>query len=157
MDKPKVREIKVIAENRKARYQYIFIDRYKAGIILSGTEVKAVRYGKVSLSDAYCAFKDDELWIMNLHISEYKQGGIYNHEPKRDRKLLLKRRELRKLQTKVKEKGLTIIPIEVFLSEKNLIKIEISLAKGKSAFNKKESIRQKDQKRDLDRALKDYR
>jgi len=153
----KLKEIKIISDNRKARFEYFLIDRYKAGIVLAGTEVKAVRYGKVNLSDAYCAFRGDELWLMHLHISEYKQGGIYNHEPKRDRKLLLKRRELRKLQIKVKEKGLTIIPVQIFLSEKNLVKVEISLAKGKASYNKKESIRQKDQKRDLDRALKDYR
>lgn len=130
--------------NRKARFDFEFIDTFSAGIILAGTEVKAVRESKVSMVDAYCYFVKGELFVKNLHIGEYKHGNIYNHEPLRVRKILLTKRELKKLQGKVKEKGLTIIPYKVFLSERGFVKVEIALAKGKKTFDKRESLKTKD-------------
>lgn len=150
------RPIKVIATNKKAKFEYFFLDKYKAGVMLTGTEVKSVKLGRVSMSDAYCYFRMGELWLRNLHIAEYKQGGYNNHEPKRDRKLLLQKRELKKLEIKIKERGLTIIPVEVFISENGFVKVEIALSKGKKAYNKKQSIKEKDLKRDMDRSMRQY-
>ncbi len=124
---------------------------------MRGSEIKSVREGKVSLSDAYCIFKDNELWIKNLNISEYKQATIWQHEALRLRKLLLNKRELNKLLAKVKEKGFTIIPMKMFLTERGFAKIEIALAKGKKVYDKRESIKKKDEKRDLDRTLLKYK
>lgn len=149
-NKPK-REIKTVASNRRAYFEYYFLDKFKAGIVLGGTEVKAIRNGKVNMSDAYCLFKDGELWLRSMHISEYSHAGISNHQPKRDRKLLLQGRELRKLEAKIKERGLTIVPVEVFINERDLIKIEIALAKGKKTFDKRDSIKERDVERDMRR------
>lgn len=143
--------------NKKALFNYERLDSYKAGIMLGGTEVKAIREGKVNLSDSYCFFRDNELWIKNLHISEYKFGTYSNHEPLRLRKILLHKRELKKLQVKIKEKGLTIIPYKIYFNERNIAKIEIFLAKGKKVYDKRESLKEKDQQRDIDRIKKRFR
>lgn len=142
---------KVNIVNKKARFEFEFIDTFFAGIVLTGTEIKSVRESKVNISDAYCYFEKDELFVRNLHISEYKQGGIYNHEPKRKRKLLLKKRELSRLQDKVKQKGLTIVPVRLFISGTGFAKLEIALAKGKKIHDKRDQIKEKDLKRDLER------
>ena len=139
-------------KNRKAFFEYFISDKFVAGIVLTGTEIKSIREGKVSLDESYCAFKEDELFVMNMHIAEYKFGTYNNHEPKHDRKLLLNRKELKKLNIKIKEKGFTIIPIVLFVSEKGLAKLEIGLAKGKKLYDKRESIKTKDNKRDMDRS-----
>ena len=139
-------------KNRKASYQYFLEDRYVAGIQLTGTEIKSIRTGKVSLADSYCSFKEEELFVISMHIAEYKMGTIYNHEPKRDRKLLLTRRELVKLYIKVREKGFTIIPTLLFINEKGLAKLEIALAKGKHYYDKREDIKKKDIKREIERS-----
>ncbi len=149
------RAIVVVASNKKADYQYSMVTKYKAGIQLVGTEVKSIRAGRISLSDAYCVFIHGELWVRNIHIAEYQQGGISNHQPKRARKLLLNKRELRKLESRIKERGLTIIPTEVFFNERNLVKIEIGLAKGRKTFDKSHRIKEKDMKRDMARSLRD--
>ena len=153
----KKREIKVLGNNKKAYFQYEIVDKYKAGIVLTGTEVKSVRSGRLSLSDSYCVFLSGELWLRSMHIAEYQEGGLNNHVPRHDRKLLLTKRELRKLEAKTKERGFTIIPVKVFLNEKNLVKIEVALVKGKKTFNKKNSIKERDIKRDMDRSVRDYR
>lgn len=140
--------------NRKAKFEYHFHSNYEAGIILQGSEVKSVRSGHVSLSDAYCVFQGDELFIKSLYIREYDNAGDANHESRRDRKLLLKRQELKKLQRRVKEKGFSIIPYRVYFSERNLVKVEIALAQGKKAFDKRESIKEKDSKRAVERLNK---
>jgi len=140
-------------KNRKAFFQYFIIDKYIAGIQLSGTEIKSVRTGKVSLDEAFCVFSGHELFVREMHIAEYKYGTIYNHEPKRDRKLLLTQRELKKLNTKVQEKGFTIIPVVLFVNEKGLAKLEIALARGKHFYDKREDIKKKDIKRDMERQL----
>ncbi|MAO71103.1 MAG: SsrA-binding protein [Flavobacteriales bacterium] len=143
-------------KNRKASYEYEFIDKYVAGIALKGTEIKSIRNSQVNMSDSYCVFIVDELWIRNLHISEYVNGGYINHEPKRERKLLLKRTELEKIHGKVKTKGVTIIPLRLFVNEKGKAKVEIALAKGKKIFDKRESLKEKDNKRNLDRIKKNF-
>lgn len=150
--KKKKKTLEVV--NRKAEYQYHFVNTYEAGIMLQGTEIKSIRQGHVNLSDAYCYFNKGELYIKSMYIKEYEYGTYANHEPRRTRKLLLKRQELRKLEKRVKEKGFSIIPHRLFLSERGLAKLEIALAQGKKSFDKRESIREKDQKRDLDRLKK---
>ncbi len=140
-------------KNKKASYQYFLIERFVAGIQLQGTEIKSIREGKVSLAESFCVFEEGELYVRDMHIAEYIMGTIYNHEPKRDRKLLLTARELKKLHTKVTEKGLTIIPTLMFINEKGLAKLEIALAKGKHFYDKRESIKKKDIKRDVERTL----
>jgi len=138
-------------KNKKAYYEYFISEKYVAGIQLAGTEIKSIRTGKVSLTEAYCAFKENELFVINMHIAEYKYGTHYNHEPKRDRKLLLTKRELRKLGIKIKEKGFTVIPTLLFINEKGLAKLEIGVARGKKLYDKRESLRAKDTKRELRR------
>jgi len=142
-------------KNKKASFQYFLLETFMAGIQLTGTEIKSIRAGKVSLSESYCAFKNDELFVHNMHISEYSLGTHYNHEPKRTRKLLLSKRELRRLLGKVKERGFTIVPTVLFINDKGLAKLEIALAKGKHFYDKRESLKKKDMKRDLDRSGND--
>lgn len=133
--------------NRKASFDYEFISTYTAGMVLQGTEIKSIRAGRVGFVDSYCSFVDGELWVHNLHISEYKQGSYYNHEPKRDRKLLLTKSELRKLSSKLKDKGLTIIPVSLWINNHGYAKLDIALAKGKKNYDKRESIKEKDNRR----------
>jgi len=141
-------------QNRKAKFNYEFIEKKVAGIVLTGTEIKSIRAGKISFTDSYCFFENDEIWLKNLHISEYTEGTYHNHEPKRDRKLLLKKQQLKKFQKKMNEGGLTIIPTQIFINSKGLAKIEIALSRGKKAFDKKESIKNKDIEKDTNRELK---
>jgi len=141
-------------KNRSAYHEYFIDAKYEAGMVLLGTEVKSMRNGEVSFNDSFCIIHKGELWLKSLHIAEYLQGNINNHEPLRDRKLLLQRRELRKIETKLKEKGYTLIPLRIYFNEKGLAKIEIGLAKGKKLHDKRESIRQKDVEREIKRYLK---
>ncbi|MCP4120925.1 MAG: SsrA-binding protein SmpB [Bacteroidetes bacterium] len=143
--------------NRKAKFSYEFLDTFVAGMVLRGTEIKSVRLGLVNMSDSYCIFKKGELFVKNLHISEYIGGNIYNHEILRVRKLLLTKKELQRLEKKVKESGLTIIPYKIFMSERGHAKIEIALARGKKTHDKRHSIKERDDKRDMDRLKKKYR
>lgn len=140
--------------NKKAYFEYHVLDTWNAGIMLTGTEIKSVRTGKVNLMDGYCFFQKGELWVKNLHINEYKWGNHYNHEPLRIRKLLLNKRELKKLDSKVKERGFTIIPISMYVTDRGLAKIEIALVKGKKIYDKRNNIKQKDVNRELDRNKK---
>jgi SsrA-binding protein len=144
---------KNIIVNRKARFEYTILQTIEAGIVLQGTEVKSLRLGKANLSDAYANIKDNEVWVINLHISEYTQGNINNHDPLRNRKLLLNRSEIRKLLGKIKEKGLTLIPLRLYFKN-GKVKVEIALAKGKKVYDKRESIAKKDFKRDQERKVK---
>lgn len=143
--------------NRKARFNYEFLESYKAGMVLTGTEIKSVKEGKVNLGDSFCYFRSSELWLKNLHISEYKNGSYANHEPMRLRKLLLTKKEIRKLEGRIKEKGLTIIPYKIFFSDKGLAKIEIVLAKGKKSFDKRETIKERDTMKEVQRVKKSVR
>ncbi len=138
-------------KNKKAYFEYFISEKYTAGIQLLGTEIKSIRTGKVSLAESYCTFKGDEFFVINMHIAEYQYGTHYNHEPKRDRKLLLTKRELRKLGIKIKEKGFTVIPTFLFINKKGLAKLEIGVARGKKLYDKRETIKHKDTQRDLER------
>lgn len=140
--------------NRSAYHDYFIEEKYDAGMVLAGTEVKSIREGKVSFADSFCIFFKSELWVRNLHIAEYRFGTTYNHLAVHDRKLLLNRQELRKLENKLKDKGYTIIPLRIFLSEKGLIKMEIGLARGKNLYDKRETIRERDTQREIKRFLK---
>lgn len=138
-------------QNRRASFDYAFLERYTAGIVLRGTEIKSVRMGKVNLGDGFCFFKNGELFIRNLHINEYEKGSYNNHAPLRERKLLLNKNELQKLEKKLTDKGLAIIPIRMFLSESGYAKLEIALAKGKKTFDKRQDIKKKDVERETAR------
>jgi SsrA-binding protein len=142
--------MKLELKNKKAKFKYEFIETYTAGIKLVGTEIKSIRDSKVSFTDSYCFFIENELWLRNVHISEYENGNINNHDPIRDRKLLLNRNELNKLEQKSAEKGLTIVPVKIFINDKNLAKVEIALAKGKNISDKRQTIK----KRDIERQMK---
>ena len=140
--------------NRQAYYNYYIEDKYVAGIVLLGTEVKSIRDGKVSFNDAFCLFDDGELWVRGLYIAEYSHGTANNHIAVHDRKLLLQKRELKKIQAKLKEKGFTVVPLRVFLNEKNLVKVEIGLGKGKKLHDKRETIKDRDVQKEIKRFLK---
>jgi SsrA-binding protein len=137
-------------ENRRAKFDYQFLDTLTAGLVLKGTEIKSIREGKAGLADSYCYFKNDELFVRNLHITEYENASFYTHDPMRERKLLLSRQELNKLQKKVKDQGLTIVPTKLFINEKGFAKLNIALAKGKKLFDKRDDIK----KRDIEREMK---
>jgi SsrA-binding protein len=141
-------------KNRSAFHDYYFETTYIAGMVLVGTEVKAIRNGKVSFNDAYCVFDKGELYVKNMHISEYAFGTTQRHEPTQERKLLLHKKELKKLEAKTKEKGYTIIPLKIFFTEKNIAKLEIGLGKGKKVHDKRDSIKQREVERDIKRFLK---
>ena len=147
MEEKNVIEIK----NKRAEYEYFLLDDYTAGIVLTGTEIKSIRDGKANLTDAYCTFIGTELFVRQMHISEYRFGSYLNHAAKRDRKLLLNARELRKLKNKVQEKGFTIVPVTLFINENGLAKLDIALARGKHYYDKRESLKTKDSKRELER------
>jgi SsrA-binding protein len=140
--------------NRSAYHDYFIDDKYDAGMVLTGTEVKSLRDGRASFNDSYCYFHKGELWIKSLHIAEYSHGTVNNHDPVRERKLLLQKRELRKLEAKIKEKGFSIIPLRIFFNEKGLVKMEIGLGKGKKQYDKRETLKQRDTEREMKRYLK---
>lgn len=146
----------VSISNRKASFHYFISETWEAGLILTGTEIKAIREGKANLNDAYCFFRDNELWVKYMHISAYEFGGYSNHEPKRDRKLLLHRHQLRKMQSKLREKGVTVIPVRCFINERGYAKLEIGLARGKKMFDKRETIKQAEAKREIGRMMKKH-
>jgi SsrA-binding protein len=137
--------------NRKAYHEYFFEDSYNAGLVLSGTEIKSLRAGKASFNDSYCVFNRGELYVKSLHISEYSFGTYTNHEPMQERKLLLNKRELKKLEAKTKEKGYSIIPLKIYINENGLAKMEIGLGKGKKNYDKRETIKQRENDRDIKR------
>lgn len=141
-------------KNKRATFDYELLDTYTAGIVLTGTEIKSIRMGKASLVDTFCFLAKGELWVKNMHISEYFYGSYNNHAARRDRKLLLNRKELKKLERGTKETGFTMVPVRMFINDKGLAKVVIALAKGKKQYDKRESLREKDDKRDMDRMFK---
>jgi SsrA-binding protein len=141
----------VSVKNKKASFEYHFLDKFVAGIVLQGSEIKSIRDGKVNLQASYCVVKNEELFVRELHISPYEQASYLNHEPKRERKLLLSKREIKKLEAKSQEKGLTIVPVRLFVTNKGLAKLEIALAQGKKLHDKRHDIKEKDLKKDLQR------
>ncbi|MGB0366539.1 MAG: SsrA-binding protein SmpB [Flavobacteriaceae bacterium] len=149
---------KINIQNKRARFEYELIEQYTAGIVLTGTEIKSIRLGKATITDSFCEFNDrGELFVINMDIQEYGWGNHYNHRPKAERKLLLNKRELRKLEKEVKNVGLTIVPLRVFMTDKGYAKLVIALAKGKKLYDKRETIKDRENKRNLDRVKKDYK
>ena len=140
--------------NRKASFNYFISDSWEAGIVLTGTEIKAIREGKANLVDAYCIFKNTELWVKNLHISAYEKGGYTNHAPREDRKLLLHRYQLKKILDKLKEKGVTLIPLRLYIEKRGFAKLELGLARGKKLYDKRDSLKDAEAKRELGRVMK---
>ena len=143
-------------KNRRASFDYIVTETFTAGIVLTGTEIKSIRQSKASLVDTYCTFINEELWVKNMHVAEYFYGSYNNHAARRDRKLLLERKELRKLKEAVKNPGFTIVPMRLFINEKGLAKLVIALARGKHEYDKRESIKERDDKREMDRIRCSY-
>jgi len=141
-------------KNKRVTWEYFLVDKVVAGIVLTGTEIKSIRMGKANLADSYCFFEGGELFVRALHISEYSYGTYNNHLEKRDRKLLLNSRELKKLSVKVKEKSMTIIPVVLFINAKGLAKLEIAVARGKHFYDKRNTLKEKDHKREMDRHMK---
>ncbi len=153
MDK---RKNNINIKNKRATFDYAITDTYTAGIVLTGTEIKSIRLGKASLVDTYCIFTGTELWVKNMYVAEYFYGSYNNHTARRDRKLLLDRKELRKLQQAVKNPGFTIVPTRLFINERGLAKLVIALARGKHEYDKRESIKERDDKREMDRIKRHY-
>lgn len=144
-------------KNKKARFEYELLDKYMAGIVLAGTEIKSIRYGKASISESFCEFNDQgELFVINMQIDEYSHASHFNHKPKAERKLLLNKRELKKLHKEVKASGLTIVPLTLFINDRGLAKLQIALAKGKKLYDKRDTIKDRDNKRNLDRIKKSF-
>lgn len=144
-------------KNKKARFEYELLDKYTAGIVLAGTEIKSIRYGKASISESFCEFNDKgELFVINMQIDEYSHASHFNHKPKAERKLLLNSRELKKLHKEVKASGLTIVPLTLFINDRGLAKLQIALAKGKKLYDKRDTIKDRDNKRNLDRIKKSF-
>ena len=149
-----MKQAPVNIKNKRATFDYEIVDTFTAGIVLTGTEIKSIRLGKASLVDTFCFFARQELWVKNMHIAEYFYGSYNNHVARRDRKLLLNSKELRKLERATKDTGFTIVPLRMFINEKGLAKVVIALAKGKKQYDKRQSLREKDDKRDMDRMFK---
>ena len=143
-------------KNKKAAFEYYFLDTYTAGIVLTGTEIKSIRLGKASLVDTYCEVYKGELWVKGMNISPYFYCSYANHSARRDRKLLLKKREIKRLEEEVKQPGLTIVPTLVFIDDKGLAKMDIALARGKREFDKRQTLKEKEDRREMDRAMKHY-
>jgi SsrA-binding protein len=141
-------------KNRSAFHEYFIDAKYEAGMVLLGTEVKSLRAGRASFNDSYCLIHKGEVWVKSLHIAEYSHGTVNNHDPLRDRKLLLQKREIKRIESKLKEKGYTLVPLRIFFSEKSLFKIEIGLAKGKKLHDKRESVKKRESDREIKRLLK---
>ncbi|MFY8188914.1 MAG: SsrA-binding protein SmpB [Flavobacterium sp.] len=142
--------------NKRAKFDYEILDKYTAGIVLTGTEIKSIRLGKASIAESFCEFHDEELFVINSHVEEYLYGTHYNHKAKSERKLLLNKKELKSLLKSVQNKGLTIIPLRLFTNEKGLAKLDIALCKGKKNYDKRETIKERDVKKDLDRLKKAF-
>ncbi len=148
-------KIKVLAENKKAKYEYFILETYEAGVALQGTEVKSIKEGWFNISDSYAKFDNGEMFLVNMHIKPYKFGNINNHDPLRKRKLLLHKRELRKLKIAITEKGLTFVPIQIYL-KKGLVKIKLGICRGKKLYDKREVAKKKETEREMDKAIKKY-
>lgn len=140
--------------NRQAYYDYFIEDKYDAGMVLTGTEVKSLRAGRASFNDSYCYFHRGEMWIKSLHIAEYSHGTSSNHDPLRERKLLLNKKELSKIESKIKEKGITVVPLRIYFSDKGIAKMELGLGKGKKLYDKRETIKQRDNEREMKKFIR---
>lgn len=153
-NKKTIKQPAINIKNKRATFDYEFIDTLTAGIVLTGTEIKSIRLGKASLVDTYCYFNRGELWVKNMHITQYSYGSYNNHVERRERKLLLNRKELRNLEADSKSPGFTIVPVRLFINEKGLAKLVVALAKGKKEYDKRQSLKEKEDRREMDRAIK---
>lgn len=149
--------MRVIATNKKALFNYELLETYEAGVVLTGSEVKSIREGRVSLKESYAEIRDGEIFLVNCHISPYPAANIFNHEPKRRRKLLMHKREIKRLMGRTSEKGYTLVPTKMYLNDRGKVKVEIALAKGKKAYQKREAIRERDREREMRAELKKWR
>ncbi|MBQ7732413.1 MAG: SsrA-binding protein SmpB [Synergistaceae bacterium] len=147
---------KTVALNRKARHDYFVLDTFECGIVLTGTEIKSVRAGNLNLKDSYASIENNELWLFGVHISPYDKGSYYNHEPERDRKLLMHKHELIRLRSKMREKGLTLVPLSVYIKHGRLAKVELALAKGRTTHDKRDMIAERDAKRNIAQAVRQH-
>lgn len=147
---------KINIKNKKARFEFSILAKYEAGIVLTGTEIKSIRLGQAHISEAFCQIKKNEVWLINMHINEYEFGSYLNHKPTRERKLLLTKKEIKQISKKIIEKGFTLIPLEMFISERGFAKIRIAIAKGKKIHDKRQSLKEKDNKREVDRMKNMY-
>ncbi|MDR2528704.1 MAG: SsrA-binding protein SmpB [Synergistaceae bacterium] len=145
---------KVVTQNRKARHDYFVLDTLECGLVLTGTEIKSVRAGNLNLKDSYAAIEKGELWLLGMYVSPYEKGSYYNHEPERNRKLLVSRRELIRLNAKIREKGLTLVPLSVYIKDGRRAKVELALAKGKTSYDKRDAIADRDAQRDMARVVR---
>lgn len=152
--KKQVKASAVVIKNKRASFDYEFIDTYTAGIVLTGTEIKSIRAGKASLVDTYCYFSNGELWVKNMYVALYKEGSYNNHTERRERKLLLNRKELRNLEADCKSPGFTIVPVKLFINSKGLAKVDIALSKGKKEYDKRQALKEKEDRREMDKAMK---
>lgn len=148
---------KINIQNKRAGFEFEILERYDAGIMLRGSEIKAIRNGGGSISEAFCVMRDGELFVKNMNIPEYSHGGYANHEPVTLRKLLLRKRELGRIEAKMKERGLSVLPLRLFVNDRGFAKLEVGIGRGKKKFDKRESLKEKDTKRDIDRVMKKYR
>ncbi|MFN8299261.1 MAG: SsrA-binding protein SmpB [Chitinophagales bacterium] len=148
---------KINVQNKKAGFEFEILEKFEAGILLTGSEIKAIREGGGSISEAYCFLRDGEVYVKNMNIPEYSHGAYANHEPMRQRKLLLKKREIDKIEAKIKERGFSLVPVRLFIGKRGFAKLEIGLGRGKKKFDKRESLKEKDTKREIDRVMKKYR
>ena len=148
--------MKIVSNNKKAYHDYFILDTYEAGIELKGTEIKSVRQNQVNLKDSFVRVKNNEVFVENMHISPYDHGNIFNHDPKRTRKLLLHKKEILKITNKIKEGGLTVVPTKLYFNKSSKVKLEIAIAKGKKLYDKRNDLKEKDAKRDIERSLKNY-
>jgi len=147
---------KILIKNRKATFDYLIVERYTAGIVLTGTEIKSIRKGKASLVDTFCFANNHEIWVKNMYVAPYFFGSYGNHEVRRDRKLLLNKKEIRRLEQEMKNPGFTIVPLSLYINENNLAKIDIALARGKKQFDKRQTLKEKDDRREMDRNIKHF-
>lgn len=147
---------KVQIKNRRAEFDYLIVDRYVAGIVLTGTEVKSIRAGKASLVDTFCYIHDGEVWVKNMYVAEYVRGSWGNHAVRRDRKLLLQKKEIRQLSADTEAPGFTLVPLKLFVDENGRVKMQVGLCRGKKEYDKRQSLREKDDRREMDRAMKRY-
>ena len=154
MAKKTTTQSKVIIKNKRASHDFLLMDKYTAGIVLTGTEIKSIRQGKASLVDTFCYVHNGEVWVKNMYVAQYKEGSYNNHVERRDRKLLLNAREIRKIQSTVKQPGFSIVPTLIFLNEKGLAKLDIYIARGKKEYDKRETLKEKEDRRDMQRAFK---
>ena len=152
--KTKVKSINI--KNKRASFDYLLLDKYTAGIVLTGTEIKSIRNGKASLVDTFCYINNGEVWVKNMYVAEYSYGSYNNHSARRDRKLLLSRKEIRKLQQDLKNPGFTLVPTLLFINEKGLAKLDIYLCRGKKEFDKRQTLKEKEDRREMDRQIKKY-